>query len=98
MFTSLPTVAKGALYTGVTTSLGRRHFEHQQGSPAGFTSRYGITKLVYAEQHEQVEDAIVREKCIKKWRRQWKVNLIEKANPEWKELSSDVPLCSGECR
>ena len=63
-------------------------FEHQHALTPGFTSRYGVTTLVWLEEHDLVVDAIRREKAIKKYPRQWKINLIEAINPEWDDLSS----------
>jgi len=74
------------LYTGVTSDLSRRAFEHAEHA-RGFSQKYKTAKLVYAEAFDYVEEAICREKAIKKWNRQWKINLIEKSNPEWKEIS-----------
>lgn len=78
---------QGALYVGVTADLPRRVYEHQQGLVEGFTKRYGIKTLVYAEPYERIEDAIVQEKRIKDWKRGWKIELIEKSNQEWRDLS-----------
>jgi len=78
----------GTLYTGVTNDLVRRTWSHQDGEVEGFTKRYGVKMLVYYEAHHDIRDAIRREKQIKAWKRQWKINLIEKENPEWKDLSS----------
>jgi putative endonuclease len=78
-----------ALYIGVTTDLGRRLEEHRRGL-SQHTSRYNITKLVYAEEHETALDAIEREKQLKRWRREKKVALIDRANPEWRDLSGDI--------
>lgn len=64
----------------------RRVWEHKQGTADGFTKRYNVNKLVYFEEYEDVREAIHREKCIKDWKRQWKVELIEKVNPEWQDL------------
>lgn len=77
----------GTLYLGVTSNLSRRLFEHQNGLLDGFSKRYNATRLVYAEEHERVDDAIVREKQLKGWRRAWKIALIEESNPEWRDLS-----------
>ncbi|WP_420333494.1 GIY-YIG nuclease family protein [Roseibium sp.] len=77
----------GTLYLGVTTDLSRRLFEHQKGLLEGFSKRYGVTQLVYVEEHERVDDAIGREKQLKGWRRAWKIALIEESNPEWHDLS-----------
>jgi putative endonuclease len=78
-----------ALYVGVTTDLGRRLEEHRCGMSI-HTATYNITKLVYIESHETASDAIEREKQIKRWRREKKVALIDAANPEWLDLSSEV--------
>jgi putative endonuclease len=79
-----------ALYVGVTTDLGRRLEEHRQGLSI-HTARYNITKLVYIESCDTAPDAIEREKQIKRWRREKKIALIDAANPEWLDLSSEVP-------
>ena len=78
-----------ALYIGVTTDLGRRLEEHR-GCNSIDTSQCNITKLVYVEAHETAPDAIAREKQLKKWRREKKIALIDSANPEWLDLSSDI--------
>ena len=77
---------KDTLYTGITNDLYRRVFEHKVGQYEGFTKRYGLKKLVYYEAYQFVMDAIQREKRIKNWRRQWKIDLIEKENPDWIDL------------
>ena len=74
------------LYVGVTSNLARRIDAHRRGVPDGFTARYGLFKLVYAEAFTYVRDAIAREKQIKGWRRARKIALIERVNPEWVEL------------
>ena len=74
------------IYTGVTTDLPRRIYEHREGLVEGFSNRYGTNTLVWYEQHEDIGTAIVREKQIKRWRRQWKYELIEKMNPDWQDL------------
>ena len=74
------------LYIGVTNDLTRRVFEHRAKEVAGFTKRYGVTRLVHFEIYEDVESAIVREKRLKKWNRAWKVRLIEEKNPNWDDL------------
>ena len=76
----------GTLTTGVTSDLPRRIWEHREGIVPGFTSRYSIKRLVWYEEHFDIRDAIQREKSLKRWPRQWKIGLIEKANPEWHEL------------
>ena len=80
----------GTLYTGVTDNLARRTYEHRTGAVSGFTSRYGVKMLVYAESHNDVTEAITREKRIKRWRRAWKIGLIEKNNPGWRDLFDDI--------
>ena len=77
----------GTLYIGVTTDLSRRLFEHSEGLVRGFTARYGVKRLVYCEEHERIDVAIAREKQLKGWRRAWKIDLIEAANPEWRDLT-----------
>jgi putative endonuclease len=80
----------GTLYVGVTSDIARRAFEHRSDAVDGFTKRYGVHRLVYVEFHETVPDAIVREKRIKKWNRSWKIELIERDNPEWRDLYDDI--------
>ncbi len=80
----------GTLYTGVTSDLVRRVWEHKQDKVEGFTKRYGVHRLVYVEAHDDIQDAIVREKRIKKWNRQWKLELIEKDNPNWRDLYDEL--------
>ena len=79
----------GTLYIGVTNDLERRMFEHKNKLLEGFTKQYGLNKLVYFETYQYVNDAIKREKNMKKWKRQWKIDLIEKDNPNWSDLSID---------
>jgi putative endonuclease len=76
----------GTLYVGVTNDLARRIFEHKEQLTEGFTSRYGVTRLVWYESYNQITEAIAREKELKKWRRDWKIRLIEEMNPEWEDL------------
>lgn len=76
----------GTLYIGVTSDIARRAWEHREGVFEGFTNRYRLRRLVYAEFHENIRDAIQREKTIKHWSRQWKVDLIEAENPDWNDL------------
>ena len=76
----------GTLYVGVTSNLPRRLFEHQHGLVPGFTSRYGVQRLVWFEEHDLVSAAIHREKRLKKYKRAWKINLIEALNPDWEDL------------
>jgi putative endonuclease len=77
----------GTLYIGVTNDLGWRVFEHKHGLVDGFTKKYKIHKLVYFEQTNDINSAIVREKQLKKWNRKWKIKLINKLNPAWRDLS-----------
>ncbi|AXS40548.1 GIY-YIG nuclease family protein [Breoghania sp. L-A4] len=76
----------GTFYVGVTTDLSRRGFEHSSKQTDGFTARHGVSKLVWAERFDSVTDAIAREKQLKKWKRAWKLALIEEANPDWRDL------------
>ena len=79
----------GALYLGVTSNLPKRVWEHRNHFVDGFTTKYGIRRLVWFERHETMESAIAREKSIKKWKRAWKIELIEAMNPEWCDLFDD---------
>lgn len=79
------------LYIGVTNDLVRRMFEHKRKLVEGFTKRYNLTKLVYYEITTDIESAIQREKQLKNWHRAWKRNLINESNPEWKDLSDNIP-------
>ena len=76
----------GTLYIGVTNSLIRRVYEHREGLVEGFTKQYGVHRLVYFEQFDEIEQAILREKRLKKWDRAWKIQLIEENNPNWDDL------------
>jgi putative endonuclease len=78
----------GTLYLGVTNDLTRRVHEHKSHDRPGFTARYGVDRLVWFEAHDDPRDAIAREKELKKWRRDWKIRLIEGQNPEWLDLYS----------
>ncbi len=80
----------GTLYLGVTSDIVKRVWQHKNGFAEGFTNKYGIKKLVYYEIHEDAENAIKREKQLKKWRRAWKVELIEEKNSEWRDLYADI--------
>jgi len=79
----------GTLYVGITNNLTRRVFEHKSGLIERFTKKYSIDKLVYFESTADVNEAILREKRLKKWNRQWKIDLIKKLNPDWRDLSVD---------
>ena len=76
----------GTLYTGVTADLGGRVWEHKQRQGKGFTATYGAVRLVWYQEYVDIGEAIVFEKRIKRWRRVWKIELIEKMNPDWREL------------
>ena len=76
----------GSLYVGVTNDLARRAWEHRTGACEGFTKRYRLAMLAFAEWHEDIRAAIQRETSIKRWPRAWKLNLIESQNPEWRDL------------
>jgi len=76
----------GTLYIGVTSNLVKRVYEHKNNIIEGFTKKYNTHKLVYYETTNDIESAIRREKQLKKWNRKWKMNLIEKNNPEWRDL------------
>jgi putative endonuclease len=86
----LATKKYGALYTGVTGDLLTRISVHKNDLVEGFTKKYEIHKLVYFEIHTDIHEAILREKQIKKWRREWKINLIEKVNPLWIDLYPEL--------
>jgi putative endonuclease len=87
----MPASAKnGTLYIGVTNDLVRRVWEHREGMIAGFTKRYGIKMLVYSEAFDDIRDAVDRETRLKKWKRRWKLELIEKTNPDWSDLYETI--------
>ncbi len=94
----------GTLYVGVTSDLIRRLWEHKTGEIDGLTKTYGVNTLVYFELHATMPDAILREKQIKKWRRAWKIDLIRRGNPAWRDLYDEIagseapaaiPACAG---
>jgi putative endonuclease len=80
----------GTLYIGVSSNLIQRIWQHKNDLVDGFTEKYGVHMLVYYELHEQMLTAIEREKQLKHWNRQWKINLIEKMNPAWKDLWEEL--------
>ncbi len=80
----------GTLYAGVTSDLARRIYEHKSDIVEGFTRKYRVHKLVWYERHESIEEAIIREKQIKKWNRKWKLEMIERENPEWRDLYDEI--------
>ena len=81
---------RGTLYIGVTSHIAARAWAHREGRGSKFCKRYGLTRLVYAEQAPTIEEAIAREKAMKKWDRAWKIELIERANPEWADLFETI--------
>ncbi len=80
----------GTLYIGVTSNLPARVWQHRNDQIDGFTKKYRVHRLVYFELHEEMTAAIRREKQLKKWRRAWKIELIEKSNPEWRDLYEEI--------
>ncbi len=80
----------GTLYIGVTTNLVRRIYEHKNELVKGFSQKYKLKKLVYIEEYNEYSQAIYREKRLKEWQRQWKIDLIEKDNPEWLDLYENI--------
>jgi putative endonuclease len=80
----------GTLYIGMTDNLARRIWEHQSGVVPGFTRRYGVKTLVWYELHESRTSAFQRERQLKKWNRAWKLELIERLNPNWRDLAADL--------
>ena len=82
----------GTLYIGVTSDLGARLAQHRDGANSGFASRYGALRLVHAEFFDRMEEAIAREKQLKRWHRAWKIALIEKSNPDWRDLGIEWEL------
>jgi len=76
----------GTLYLGVTSDIARRAWEHREGLFDGFTKRYGLSRLVYAERHDDIAAAIQRERTVKHWPRAWKITLIVAQNPDWEDL------------
>ena len=89
-FVYLLTNNSGALYVGFTGNLKNRIWEHKNKTIKGFTEKYNIDKIIYFEQSENVYSAIQREKQLKKWNRDWKIELIEKENPKWKDLYEEL--------
>ena len=90
---------RGTLYIGVTSDLTARLWQHREEALPGFTSRYGVKRLVWFEMRGDMEAAILREKQLKRWHRQWKINLIEATNPHWADLAVGLgfdPLAPGK--
>ena len=77
----------GTLYIGVTNSVQKRLGQHRNGKGSSFVKTYAVYRLVHVESYERAEEAIMREKQLKKWKRNWKIELIERENPEWRDLS-----------
>ena len=86
----LASARNGTLYIGVTSNLVQRAWQHRTSATGGFTARYGVHRLVHYECHGDMEHAIVREKQLKKWNRAWKLRLIDRGNPAWRDLWDDV--------
>ena len=82
----------GTLYVGVINDLARRMGEHKSKATAGFTREYGVDRLVYFEVYASIVEARETERRLKRWRRDWKIELIEKSNPSWRDLSQDLSL------
>ncbi len=80
----------GTFYTGVTSNLLQRIYQHRNGITKGFTSKHNVLKLFYFEMHGEMESAIRREKAVKRWKRAYKLNLIERENPEWLDLAVEL--------
>lgn len=77
---------RGVLYVGVAADLAARVVQHRDGTGSAFCKKYNLTCLVLAERHDDIRNAIAREKALKAWQRQWKIDLIERENPEWRDL------------
>ena len=86
----LATGKRGTLYIGVTSNLIARTWQHREHVVEGFTKRYDVTNLVWYELHCTMEAAILREKQLKKWNREWKLRLVQESNPEWRDLWGDI--------
>ncbi len=80
----------GTLYVGMSSDLPKRIWEHKEGVAEGFTKKYDVHNLVYFEEHGNAEAAITRERQIKEWKREWKINLIERSNPHWDDLYENI--------
>ncbi|MNN49502.1 GIY-YIG nuclease superfamily protein [compost metagenome] len=86
----LATKKNGTLYIGVTSNLVARTWQHREHVVEGFSKRYNVIQLVWFELHETMESAILREKQLKKWNREWKLRLVDEANPEWRDLWEEI--------
>ncbi|MGE3146431.1 MAG: GIY-YIG nuclease family protein [Pseudorhodoplanes sp.] len=83
---------RGVLYVGVTNDIARRLAEHRAKLVPGFTNTFGLVHLVYVEEYASILEARARERSLKRWRRAWKFELIEKLNPDWRDLSDEIPI------
>ncbi|MBY0422027.1 MAG: GIY-YIG nuclease family protein [Parvularculaceae bacterium] len=83
---------RGVLYVGVTANIRERIEHHRLGVGSSFCRKWGLTRLAFAEEHDDIESAIRHEKLIKKWRRAWKFELIETSNPDWRDISGSLPF------
>ncbi len=81
---------RGVLYIGVTSDIAQRMMQHRDGKGSAFCRRYGLDRLALPEQHGTIDEAIAREKAMKAWKRDWKVELIEKSNPQWRDLFENL--------
>lgn len=81
---------RGVLYIGATSDIAARMTQHREGKGSAFARRYGLNRLVLVEHHPTIEDAIAREKAMKAWKRDWKIELVEKANPDWRDLFETI--------
>jgi putative endonuclease len=88
----LASARNGTLYVGVTNDLARRMTEHKSGAVPGFTRQYGVNRLMYFEEYASILEAREREHNMKRWRRSWKLDLIEEHNPGWRDLSDEIPV------
>ncbi len=86
---------RGVLYVGMSSDLAGRAWQHRQGVIEGFTRKYGVGRLVYFEEHSDAAVAARRERAMKRWRRDWKIKLIEDSNPTWRDLFPDVVRAEG---
>ncbi|MEC3912062.1 GIY-YIG nuclease family protein [Sphingobium sp. CR2-8] len=81
---------RGTLYIGVTTNIVARAEQHRNGTGSGFCKKYGLTRLVLVEPHDDIRLAIAREKALKAWKREWKIRLVEEGNPDWRDMSDVI--------
>ena len=81
---------RGTMYVGVTSDIAARVSQHREGQGSDFCRRYGLRRLVWAEEGDAIEDCIAHEKRLKKWRRSWKIELVEQSNPDWRDLFDEL--------